>query len=348
MNNSIYLFATLALVFLFEAQNVVTAAQAPAPSKPAGARDQPAAGTPEAVLIEFLNAMGEGNRAGIERTAVPHPELWRLWQSPPLTPVQKAMMKAAIVPSAFRRLKVGEVVQLGNGKELKIDANRINDHTLMIASKDMPLPFILVKGDAGWKVDASPMIAGRKAAEAVRERHRAGNGPTWTADEKLLVRLSKDTTIDGFAFRPPAGYRPLTVSLHTGHASGWIAARNKQSSAASIIVTVIPMKSESSRTLSSILELSLSPFKQRYGLEWSRTPDELGRIDNMTCARAKWSGTCTVGPKELVGKHLKGMIYVMESDNKFVQVLIKGVLPEDEDALPLCEASALTLRRVTP
>jgi hypothetical protein len=344
MNNSMYLVATLALMFFINAQNAATAAQASPPSK--GAREQPAAGTPEAVLIEFLNAMGEGDRAGIERTAVPNRELWRLWQGPPLTPVQKAMMKAAIVPSSFRRLKVGEAVRVGNGKKLVLDATRVNDHTIMITSKDMPLPFILVKGDASWKVDASPIIAGRQAAEATRERHRAGNGPNWTADEKLLVRLAKDTELDGFAFRPPAGYRPLAVSLHHGHASGWIAARNKQSSAASIIVTVIPTKSESNRTLSSILELSLSPFKQRYGLDWSRSPDELGRIDNMPCARAKWSGTCTVGPKELVGKHLKGMVYVMEADNKFVQVLIKGVMPED--ALPLCEASALTLRRVSP
>jgi hypothetical protein len=343
-----YLFVTLTLMFFIDAQIAATAEQPPAPSKPAGARDQPARGTPEGVLIEFLNAMGEGDRAGIERTAAPNRELWRLWQSQPLTPVQKALIKAAIVPSSFRRLKVGDVVRLGNGKKLVLDANRVNDHTVMITSKDMPLPFILVKGDAGWKVDASPIIAGRQAAEAVRERHRAGNGPNWTADEKLLVRLAKDTELDGFAFRPPAGYRPLAVPLHNGHASGWIAARSKHSSAATIIVTVIPTRSEGNRTLSSVLELSLSPFKQRYGLEWSRSPDELGRIDKMTCARAKWSGTCTVGPKELIGKHLKGMIYVMEADNKLVQVLIKGVMPEDEDALPLCEASALTLRRVSP
>jgi hypothetical protein len=348
MAHSLHLVAVLALIFLFDAQRAATAELAPAPSKSASTRDQPAAGTPEGVLHEFLIAMGEGDRAGIERTAMPNPELWRVWQSQPLTPVQKAMMKAAIVPSSFRRLKVGDVVRVGNGKKLVLDANRVNDHTVMITSKDMPLPFILVKGDAGWKVDASPMIAGRKAAEAARERHRAGNGPNWTADEKLLVRLAKDTELDGFAFRPPAGYRPLTVSLHHGHASGWISARSKQGLAASIIVTIIPTKSEGSRTLSSILELSLSPFKQRYGLDWSRTPDELGRVDNMPCARAKWSGTCTVGPKELLGKHLKGMIYVIEADNKFVQVLIKGVLPEDENALPLCEASALTLRRVSP
>jgi hypothetical protein len=335
MNNSSHLVATVALMFFIAAQSVATA-------------EQPAAGTPEAVLNEFLNAMGEGDRAGIERTAVPNPELWRVWQSQPLTPVQKALMKAAIVPSSFRRLKVGDVVRTGRGQKFVVDANRVNDHTVMITSKDMPLPFILVKGDSGWRVDASPIIAGRKAAEAVRERHRAGNGPNWTADEKLLVRLAKDIEIDGFAFRPPAGYRKLAVSLHNGHASGWISARSKQSSAASIIVTVIPTKSEGSRTLSSVLDLSLSPFKQRYGLEWSRSPDELGRVDNMTCARAKWSGTCTVGPKELVGKHLKGLIYVIEADNKFVQVLIKGVLPEDEDALPLCEASALTLRRASP
>lgn len=323
------------------------------PTTPAQSATKPdashttAARTPEDVLKAFMLALFDGDQEAIRRTALPSPDLAVLWQADKLTVGQKAIAVAQINSSRPRRLKVGETVKLPGGKKLVIDANRVNDRTLMIDAFEAPVPFILVKAGDEWKVDASPIIAARKAAAMTRQRRASAGGDNWKVDPKLLDRLGDDTTVEGFKFRPPAGYHQIKVVLRSGQASGWMGARRANGTAASIVVNVIPGKADNEQALGKILDRSLGPYKRRYAKDWTRSPADRGKLAGQASVRATWSGTCTEGPKELLGKAMQGIVYVAASGDKLVQVLIKSEASEAQTTLPLCEASARTLQKVS-
>jgi hypothetical protein len=148
-----------------------TAAESPPAQSPTKAGDHTAgARTPEQTIKAFLIAMFDKDQDAVRRTTLPNPDLALLWQGDALTPAQRAMAMAELESWHFRRLKVGDEVQLPGGKKLVIDEKRVNDRRLMITVTDSPLPFLLVKVGEEWKVDARPVIAGRKAAAAARQR----------------------------------------------------------------------------------------------------------------------------------------------------------------------------------
>jgi hypothetical protein len=57
-------------------------------------------------------------------------------------------------------------VHLPGGKKLLLDTSQVNDKRLQVTFNGNLIPFILVKTDKGWKVDAKTIIAARKAAAA--------------------------------------------------------------------------------------------------------------------------------------------------------------------------------------
>jgi hypothetical protein len=329
----------LALAIGWQAPVVARVAVAKEPSKPAPT----ATNTPEEALKDFLTAMIENDQAGIQRTALPNPELSLLWQGDKLTPAQKAIAKAGMNPSTFRRLKVGDVVQVPRGPKIVMDEKRINERTQHIVLPDGPLPFMLVKVGNSWKVDASPIIAGRIAAAAVNERHAAAARPKWVAETKLQDQLAADTVIEGLKFRPPAGYRPVNIPIPAGQSSGWIGKRHQDGSFPSIIVIVVAAGADQNRSLSSLLELALPQIQKQYTKNWNQSPVELGRIDNLVGARVRWSGAASVGRKQYIGRKMQGVVYLIAFGRKFVQVMIQEVA-DDDKTVALCEASALTLR----
>jgi hypothetical protein len=341
MNNSRYLFATVALMFFIDARCVATAEQPLAPSQ--GARDQPAPATPESVLKDFLTALEKIDAPGIRRTAAPDPELSLLWQGQPLNVVEKGMLKAASGPSPFRRLKVGDQAP-DVGERQILDATRINATHQEIKIGDCPALVRLIQIDSVWKVDASALIAVRSAVAVAHEREIAGARPNWTADAKLLDQLAPETVVDGLSFRPPAAFQPF--QLQTPHpSSAWCSEQRKDGSWATFTVLVNPAGEDTNHSLGLFLDLTLEPHK-KWHKDWNRSPVEFGRIDNFPCARARWSGTCTAAAKGLHGRRMRGVVYVVACGSKFVQIAMQDVVPEDDKSLPLCEASALTLQRV--
>jgi hypothetical protein len=165
----------------------------------------------------------------------------------------------------------------------------------------------------------------------------------WRPDPKVLDQLAEETTLEGLKFRPPIGYRPFNVPLRSGSASGWIGSNRKDGTAGSIVVAIISQKAENDGALAAFLEGSLLPFERRYAKDWSRSSTARGKIADRAFLRADWSGTCTEGLPQLIGKSMHGIVFVAPYGNRVVQVLVKGAV-EDKTSLPLCEASALTLR----
>lgn len=121
---------------------------------------------PEAVLRSFMVAMIEQDREQLAATALPNDDLELLLSNEPLPP-GAAEQFAAI---KFRRLKVGEEFTFPAGNTITLDETQINDESVLLTSKDAPLPFKLVKVEGQWKVDADMIIATRKVAEELRKQ----------------------------------------------------------------------------------------------------------------------------------------------------------------------------------
>jgi hypothetical protein len=326
-----------------------SATQKPGPlsvTKP-GANAAAGARTPEDVLSAFLTAMMDDDQEGIRRTALPNPELSVLWHGEPLTAAQKVVAKAAFKPSYFRRLKVGDPMRIPGGRKIVLDKRWINERRLAITMPDGRLPFFLVKIKDEWRVDASPVIAGRLAAAAVGERHTAAGRPNWVPDAKLLNQLGDEATIEGLKIRIPAGFRPTKTEAPGGHSAAWIGTPRQDGTYPEIVLFVVPASDYGNRPLTSRLEFTLPELQKEYGKDWSQSSVELGRIDGLVCARARWSGTATAGRKELIGKKMQGAIYLIEIEHgdKLAEVMIQDQSLEGKNSFPLCEASVLTLRR---
>jgi hypothetical protein len=300
--------------------------------------------TMEDVLQEFLTAMIEGDQTVLRRITLPNPELSLLWRGEKLTAAQKATTKAGVSSSSFRRLKVGDAVQT-SGKKVVLDLDRINVGRQEIVVGNDPLPFVLVKDDYVWKVDASAIIAARGAAAAARERKTANSRPNWTADPKLIDQLGQETVVGGLAFRPPTAFEPGKYRSPLGPSSNWVSDERKDGSWASIIVSVGPADDDANHSLLVLVD-ALVAVQKSHAKDWSQDPPELGRIDDLVCARVRWSGTLTSARKELLGRRARGTVYIIAFGSKFVVVMLTDVMPDAEKSLPLCEASIQTLRRI--
>jgi hypothetical protein len=164
------LFAFAHAICLFVNFDPPKAESPPAQSPCKAQGDQAGARTPEQTIKALFIAMIDEDQDAVRRLTVPNPDLAFLWQGDKLTPAQRATAIAELDSWHFRRLKVGDEVQLPGGKKFVVDAKRVNDRHLMISVTDSPLPFLLVKTGEEWKVDSRPIIAGRKAAAAAGQR----------------------------------------------------------------------------------------------------------------------------------------------------------------------------------
>lgn len=125
--------------------------------------------SPEAVLRQFLVAMTLGDRETGKTLLRPNPTNQILWQGTPPPSEAAEEVKQHFQELELRRLTVGEKVTLPGGKVLVVDESEVNAGRVLIAAADAPLPFVLVRLEGLWKVDAKPIIAARTAAFSARK-----------------------------------------------------------------------------------------------------------------------------------------------------------------------------------
>ncbi|WP_435021929.1 hypothetical protein TA3x_002636 [Tundrisphaera sp. TA3] len=141
---------------------------------PAASTDRPRAETPEATLRAFMDAMIARDEPRLRDLALPDDDLHYLLKTatkPNLLQVTVARRKIAQVP--IRALTAGEIVEIptpGGKKLLVVGPDEVSDTAAFLLMEGNPVPTRIRKVDGRWKVDARPMIAGRKAAEAARKR----------------------------------------------------------------------------------------------------------------------------------------------------------------------------------
>lgn len=128
------------------------------------------AGGPESVLRQFLSSMSAGDSDSIKVLALPNDDIAMLWTGDKPSAVVIETMQKFYRTAEIKRLKVGDQFKLPNGKTMVFDASHINDKRQQLSLPGWPLPFILVKTEKLWQVDASPVITARKIAKAAKEK----------------------------------------------------------------------------------------------------------------------------------------------------------------------------------
>jgi hypothetical protein len=131
-----------------------------------------ATATPEQALRTFLTAMMlTRDEATLRAVTLPTEDFdWLLrGEAPPADHIEEAK---AWIAQPIRALKPGDEITLpGNNKHTVYPEEVDADHAVLLREGDQ-VPFPLQRVDGRWRVDARPLIAGRKAADAVRRRNQ--------------------------------------------------------------------------------------------------------------------------------------------------------------------------------
>jgi uncharacterized protein YkwD len=130
----------------------------------------PDTGTPEGAVRTFLAAMATGDQPTLRNVVQETPDFEWLTrgEKPPAGAV--AEMRSAIMGTPIRSLKPGDKVSLPKGRSVTGAAQEVGPADAVIWPEGAPTPFRVKKIGDQWRVDASPMIASRKAADAARKK----------------------------------------------------------------------------------------------------------------------------------------------------------------------------------
>ena len=118
----------------------------------------------------MLLAMAVGDEPALRRLALPDEDFAFLVKGDTSQPIKlDAFRKEVVEKVVLRRLKAGDEVKLPNGRVLKIvPAAVTGDRAVLLPAAPPPLPLFAYRSKEGWMLDARPIIAGRKAADAAR------------------------------------------------------------------------------------------------------------------------------------------------------------------------------------
>ena len=151
------------LVCLVLSLNLTTAAIA----------DDFSAQRPEDAVQTLMLAMLKGDSKAIQAIILPADEAEILWQSgtPPKDVFDQ--IEKSIRAAKYTRVKEGEKALLPDGKEVVIEKGMIGPKKVLLwvemDGERTPTPFWIEQKDEGWKVDARPLIAARKAVKATQD-----------------------------------------------------------------------------------------------------------------------------------------------------------------------------------
>jgi hypothetical protein len=135
----------------------------------------PKADTPESAFRSFLVAMAFKDDPALRALVLPTDDFdWLLKGEAPPAGQAKAV-RESIEKMPIRALKAGDKIEIpvrGGKREMTVQPDEVNDSNAVLLPEGAPIPTRLKKVDGRWRVDARPVIAGRKAAEAARQQKK--------------------------------------------------------------------------------------------------------------------------------------------------------------------------------
>ncbi len=159
-------------VLLFLAAMSVVVSAAPPDANPATAEQ---ANTPESVFKAFLMAMATGDEDGLHATTLPTSDFDWLTRGEHVPAAEvETFRKEVIDEMVLKRLAANDTFTLPRGKVITVKPEEVDEDHVILLQEGAPLPTRTQKVEGRWKVDARPIIAGRKAADAARRRDAAG------------------------------------------------------------------------------------------------------------------------------------------------------------------------------
>jgi hypothetical protein len=128
--------------------------------------------TPEEALMTFLLALAAQDEATLRAVTLPDEDFdWLLKGHPvPATPQVLATLKSSFAKSSFRRLGVGDRVNLPGGRVGVIKPADVADGRVVLLPVNPPLPARLENVGGHWRVFARTVIAARKSADSARQK----------------------------------------------------------------------------------------------------------------------------------------------------------------------------------
>jgi hypothetical protein len=146
---------------------VALSALGPAPA-PVAKVDYPQ-DTPEAAYHSFHVALVAGDVEALRRLALPlsDGDFALLLNGQHLTRAGSAILHRAIADNQeLKRLKAGDVLPLPGGVSFAVRPEQVAGGRAVLLPDDSPIPTDLRRLDGRWRVDARPIVAGRRAASA--------------------------------------------------------------------------------------------------------------------------------------------------------------------------------------
>jgi len=129
-----------------------------------------AAATPEQALRTFLLAMVTKDEPTLRAVTLPTEDFDWLLRGQALPADRVEEFKAQMARQPIRALKPGDEFTLPGNRKVKVRPEEVTAERAVLVPQGAPIPNRLQKVDGRWRVDATPIIAGRKAAEAARKK----------------------------------------------------------------------------------------------------------------------------------------------------------------------------------
>jgi hypothetical protein len=129
-----------------------------------------AAATPEQALRTFLIALVTKDEPTLRAITLPTEDLEYLLRGQAVPADQIAKIKTQIARQSIRTLKPGEAVTLPSKRKLIIEPYEVTDELAVVMQDGARYPYSVKKVDGHWRVDVTPMIASRKAADAASKK----------------------------------------------------------------------------------------------------------------------------------------------------------------------------------
>jgi hypothetical protein len=170
--------------------------------------------------------------------------------------------------------------------------------------------------------------------------------PVWAPDPALTKGLDQEVVAAGFRFKLPRGYQPSKqLATNRGMAYYFAGPRRRDGTMGLLAIAVLPMprtfRPQNDADLRRVLAggLTRSLETEAGGMRIpvktvTRTAPEFGRVGDQVLASARWS-------VDVKGRAFEGFVYSTLGPPGIVSFV--GFDRRHGDALPLIEASALTL-----
>jgi hypothetical protein len=134
------------------------------------AKTDVAAATPVQALRTFQIALITKDEATLRAVTLAADDFGRLLEGEGVPADKTDVIRATAERQPIRTLKAGDEINVPGSGKSKVQPAEVTDERAVLLPEGAPMPIRLKKVDGRWRVDARPMIAGRKAAEAARKK----------------------------------------------------------------------------------------------------------------------------------------------------------------------------------